>query len=457
MDFDIFISHASEDKVEVARPLAEKLRRLGFQVWLDEAELRLGDSLRRSIDYGLSRSKFGLVILSPDFLRKEWPQKELDGLVAREDGSAKVILPIWHNVTRSDIIAYSPLLADKLAAPTSKGLHYVVDQIKIAVGSVESSSGYSESVQTTGKNQSFEFRSLIFEMLDRVQELADSGFPGVTGIPSGFYDLDRFTAGFQAESLVIVAGRPSSGKTAFALNVADHVGCNERVPVAIFCPHESAALVTNRMICASGNIQPHHLRSGSLTDAEWPSLVEAIERSRHATLHICDANDLSFEDIQTECRRLVALHGALGLVIVDSLQCLREEGKPGHDLSNICRRLKSLSREIGSPIIVTTDLDRRVENRLDKRPVLADLSEMGEIDRYADLVLFLFRSSMYRPEPIETEIAEVIVAKQRGGSLTGTVRLGFRKNIGKFENLARSWIGPTKDEGQDVDQHLSKE
>lgn len=436
MNFDVFISHASEDKEQLVRPLAKQLRERGLKVWLDETELKLGDSLRRSIDHGLSRSRYGLVILSPDFLRKEWPQKELDGLVAREDGTEKVILPIWHNVTRSDIVAYSPMLADKMAAPTSNGLVYVVDQVIKVVRSIEIASGGFESEQVPVEHQSHDFHNLIVEMLDRVQEAADSGLPGITGVPSGFYDLDRFTGGFQAESLVVVAGRPSSGKTAFALNVADHVGCNERLPILIFCLNDSAPQVTNRMACASGNIKPHHLSRGLLTDSEWPSLVEAIEKLRHAPLHIHDTNNLSFESIQAECRRLVELRGALGLVIVDSLQGLNQASSQDADLSGICRRLKGLAREIRSPILVLTDLSRKLEARPDKRPTLGDLGELGEIDRHADLVLFLHRDERYRSEFSETEIAEVIVAKQRDGSPTGTVRLGFRKDFGKFENLA---------------------
>lgn len=133
MNYDVFISHASEDKDAVARPLAELLQSRGLRVWLDEMEIKLGDSLRRSIDRGLANSRYGLVILSPHFLSKEWPQKELDGLVAREDGNQKVILPVWHNVCRADIVSYSAPLADKLAAPTSKGLTYVVDAVVRAV------------------------------------------------------------------------------------------------------------------------------------------------------------------------------------------------------------------------------------------------------------------------------------------------------------------------------------
>jgi hypothetical protein len=133
VQFDVFISHASEDKANVARPLAEALKTLGLRVWLDEFELTLGDSLRRSIDRGLAESRFGIVILSHDFFRKEWPQKELDGLVAREDGKEKVILPVWHNLTREEAVKYSPMLADKLAASTAQGIQNIAEQIEKAV------------------------------------------------------------------------------------------------------------------------------------------------------------------------------------------------------------------------------------------------------------------------------------------------------------------------------------
>lgn len=436
MDFDVFISHASEDKDGLVRPLAAQLEKRGLRVWFDETEIKLGDSLRRSIDYGLSKSRFGLVVLSPDFLRKEWPQKELDGLVAREDGSAKVILPVWHNVTQADIAAYSPPLADKLAAPTSKGLVYVVEQVMRAVDSEGTSRSWPEESQDNKHNESHDFQDLMVQMLDRVQELADSDFPKVTGVPTGFSDLDLFTTGFQAPSLIVVGGRKSSGKTAFALCAADHVACGEGLPVAIFCPSSSATLITNRLICASAGIDPHHLRVGSLTDEEWFALPETVEKFRIAALHIHDAHDLTFEDIQAECRRLLKLRGALGLVIVDSLQDLNQENRQGSDLGSICRQLKRLAREIRSPILVLTNLGRRQDSRLDPRPTLEDLEEHGEIERYADLVLLLHRDVQRRTESGDAEVAELIVAKQSEGSPTGTVRLNFRSSVGRFENLS---------------------
>lgn len=434
MEFDIFISHASEDKDDLVRPLAEQLRQRGLRVWFDETELKLGDSLRRSIDYGLSKSSYGLVILSPDFLKKEWTQKELDGLVAREDGTTKVILPIWHNLNRIQIAAYSPTLADKLAAPTSKGLAHVVEQIVRAVAPLDANrvTDNTRPQQVPEQHQSHGIHTLIVQMLDRIVELADCGSLTVTGVPTGFRDLDHLTAGLQAESLTILAGRPSVGKTTFALNIADHVGCNEGLPILIFSPTESAAHVTNRIVCASGRIEPSHLRVGLLTDEEWPRLTEALERLRDASIHIHDASELSVESVRAECFRLLEEHGALGLVIIDSLRFFGDTKGKEDDPDSVCRRLKSLAREIKAPILVISDLSRAAELRVDKRPMLSDLNE---IDRNADLVLFLYREVMHRMELAEPDIAEVIVAKQRDGSPLGTVRLSYSCTVGKFENL----------------------
>lgn len=436
MDFDVFISHASEDKDALVRPLAEQLRQRGLRVWFDETELRLGDSLRRSIDLGLSRSRYGIVVLSPDFLNKEWPQKELDGLVAREDGSAKVILPIWHNLTRAQIAAYSPPLADKLAAPTTKGIAYIVDRIVDAVTPLVASADDHQFESRSQQTESHDFHSLVVQLLDRVVEQSETG--AVTGVSTGFYDLDLLTSGLQPGSLTVVGGRPSAGKTAFALNIATHVGCNKRLPISFFSFGESASQVTNRLVCTVGKIEPAHLRDGTLTDDEWPAFTEAIERLRDASLHINDANELSMYGLQIECRRLFNLHGAMGLVIIDTLQALALASDQEHDLRNTCRKLKILAKEIQSPIVVLSDLPRHIESRTDKRPVLSDL---GDIDGYADLVLFLYRDAMYRSESTETEVAEVIVAKQKDGSPIGTVRLWLKKRIGKFENM-----GPVAEE-----------
>lgn len=434
MEFDIFISHASEDKDVVVRPLAEQLRQRGLRVWMDETEIKLGDSLRRSIDRGLSKSRYGLVVLSPDFLRKEWPQKELDGLVAREDGAEKVILPVWHNVTRAEVVNFSPPLADKLAVLTSKGLPHIVDEILKVLDQQIASPTLSQPSQNGSQSQ--DIHGLLAKILDNVEALCDAGQPSVTGVPTGFTDLDLFTSGFQAESVVIVAGCTNSGKTAFVLNVAAHVACHDRLPVLIFTPNDSAVQITNRILGVSSKIAASKLRVAALAEADWPIYIQAIEKLHQSPIAVHDASDVTFDDIQMECRRRLNLHGALGLVVIDSLQNIGQPSSSVADTVSICRKLKALAREIHSPILLISDLPCTLESRVDKRPTLNDL---GGIDRFADVVLFLYRDSNYdRRYAVDPEVVEVIVAKQKDGGPAGTVRLNFHTQSGAFEDMSES-------------------
>lgn len=434
MEFDIFISHASEDKDVVVRPLAEQLRQRGLRVWMDETEIKLGDSLRRSIDHGLSKSRYGLVVLSPDFLRKEWPQKELDGLVAREDGTEKVILPVWHNVTRTEVVSFSPPLADKLAVLTSKGLPHVVNEILKVLDRKIVEPTLSQTSEDGSQSQ--DIHGLLVKILDNVMALSDAGQPSVTGVPTGFFDLDLFTSGFQAESLVIVAGCANSGKTAFVLNAAAHVAVHEGLPVLIFSPNDSAVQTTNRILGIFSKIPASKLRVAALADADWPVYAEAVEKLHQSTIAVHDASDVTFDDIQMECRHRLNLHGALGLVVIDSLQSIGQPNSSVADTVSICRKLKALAREIRSPILLISDLPRTLESRVDKHPTLRDL---GDIDRFADVVLFLYRSSNYdRRFAADTEVVEVIVANQRGGGPTGTVRLNFHSPSGALKDISES-------------------
>lgn len=434
MEFDVFISHASEDKDAIARPLAEQLRQCGFRVWMDETEIKLGDSLRRSIDRGLSKSKYGLVILSPDFLRKEWPQKELDGLVAREDGAEKVILPVWHNVTRAEVVSFSPPLADKLAVPTSKGLSHVVGEIRKVLSQKIDEPPLPKPFQDNSQSQNINY--LITKILDNVLMRSDSGELSVTGISTGYSELDLFTSGIQAESVIIIAGRPNSGKTAFALNIASHVACHEGLPVLILTPNDSAVQTTNRILGVSTKISVSKLRATALTDADWPIYIESIEKLRQSPLSIHDASDITFNDIQMECRNQMNLNGALSLVVIDSLQHIGELNRSVADTINICRRLKALAREIHSSILLISDLPRTLESRADRRPTLHDLDD---IDRFADVVLFMYRNSNYnRQYAMDPELVEIIFAKQKDGGPTGTVLLNFYPQSGMFENIPKS-------------------
>lgn len=442
MEFDIFISHASEDKDAVVRPLAEQLRQRGLRVWIDETEIKLGDSLRRSIDHGLSKSRYGLVVLSPDFFRKEWPQKELDGLVARENGVEKIILPVWHNVNRTDVASFSPPLADKLAVPTSMGLSHVTNEIFKALAPASPISKLFNSSQEISKSKNID--ELLLKIMDQVLELSDAGQMPVTGATTGFTDLDLFTSGFQAESLVIVAGCDNSGKTAFSLNIAEHVACNEGLPVLIFTSSDSAVQITNRILAVSSNIPASRLRVAMLTDEDWPVYVKSIEKLRGSSIAVHDSSDMTIDDIQKECAQRLNSHGALGLVVIDSLQHIGASNKSVSETVEICRKLKSLAREIHAPILIISDLTHALDSRLDKRPFLSDL---GGIDRFADVVIFLFREAIYSGgNSFDQEVIEVIVAKQKDGGPAGTLRLNFFPRTGKFENISRFEDGTLEQE-----------
>lgn len=434
MEFDLFISHASEDKDAVVRPLAQLLRDSGLRVWLDETEIKLGDSLRRSIDHGLSKSRYGLVILSPDFLRKEWPQKELDGLVAREDGRDKVILPVWHNVTRKDITNFSPPLADKLAVPTSKGLAEVVSEIQRVFS--EQNSITPPPIPSKRISGSHDIGSLIVKVLDQVESLSNVGSHPIIGIPSGFTDLDLFTSGLQVESLVVVAGSADSDKTAFALNIAKHVACDEGLPVLIFTPNDSAVHTTNRILGVISKIPAHRLRIAALKDEDWPLYSEAVEQLTNSLTVINDSSEITFHDIELECKQLLNMHGALGLVIIDSIECIADSTVGPIDYPSVSRRMKTLAREIKSPVVLISDISEGVKPRPDLRPILRDLNGL---DRFADLVLFTHRpSASNRRNAADRELLEIIVAKQKNGGITGTVRLNLDSECGAIESVTVS-------------------
>lgn len=419
MNYDVFISHASEDKDAVARPLAELLQSRGLRVWLDEMELKLGDSLRRSIDRGLANSRYGLVILSPHFLGKEWPQKELDGLVAREDGSEKIILPVWHNVCRADIVGYSPPLADRLAAPTSKGLAYVVDSVVRAIETPLPDQVNASAPER--KEKGIGIGPLMGGLIERLGELTEHGAVEVTGVRTGLLDLDRVTDGLQPGTLTLVAGRPLSGKTAFAFEVAQHVGTVEGLPVVLCAPSAPARQTAERLVSAIGRIAPSRLRTARMADEDWANLAEAVERLGRAPIYICDEPSISVFDLQFEAKRRAKLWGAVGAVVVDSLQHL--VGNECSDSGEVCRQLKRLARELNCPVLVTSNLTRVVESRVDKRPMLSDLDDIGDFDLHTDVVLFTYRDAVYNRFTPEPDVVEAIIARQRDGGLLGTVKL----------------------------------
>jgi replicative DNA helicase len=289
-------------------------------------------------------------------------------------------------------------------------------------------------------NQGFQaMDSLVVKLLDRVQEMADNP-NDVTGVPTGFYDLDRMTAGLQAGDLIVLAARPSMGKTALAINIAEHVALNEGLPVAVFSMEMGAAQLAVRIVGSIGRIDQGHLRTGKLTDDEWPRLSEAIEKLRTISLHIDESAGLTSSELRANARRLSRQCGQLGLIVVDYLQLMSGSSSDGEnratELGEISRGLKMLARELKCPVIALSQLNRSVEQRPDKRPMMSDLRESGAIEQDADIIMFIYRDEYYTKDACkEPGVAEVIIAKQRNGP-TGTVKLAFLKNITKFESLA---------------------
>jgi replicative DNA helicase len=281
--------------------------------------------------------------------------------------------------------------------------------------------------------------SLVVKLLDRVQEMADNP-NDVTGVPTGFYGLDRMTAGFQAGDLIVLAARPSMGKTALAINIAEHVALNEGLPVAVFSMEMGAAQLAVRIVGSIGRIDQGHLRTGKLTDDEWPRLTEAIEKLRTISLHIDESAGLTSSELRANARRLSRQCGKLGLIVVDYLQLMSGSTNDGEnratELGEISRGLKMLAKELQCPVIALSQLNRSVETRPDKRPMMSDLRESGAIEQDADIIMFIYRDEYYTKEACkELGVAEIIIAKQRNGP-TGTVKLAFLKPITKFENLA---------------------
>jgi len=282
-------------------------------------------------------------------------------------------------------------------------------------------------------------RDVLMDVFERVEFLY-SHKGGATGIPSGFVDLDKMTSGFQRSDLIIVAARPSVGKTAFALNIAQNVGVRAKETVAIFSLEMGAAQLVQRMVCAEANVDANRMRTGFLEGDDWEKLTMAIGALSEAQIYIDDSPSITVADIRAKCRRLQQERG-LGMILIDYLQLIHGRGKGDNrqqEVSEISRTLKQIARELNVPVIALSQLSRGVEQRQDKRPMMSDLRESGSIEQDADIVAFLYRDDYYDKESEKKNIIEIIIAKQRNGPV-GTVELAFLKQFNKFVNMDRSY------------------
>jgi len=280
-------------------------------------------------------------------------------------------------------------------------------------------------------------KDVLMETLDRIEFLHHHK-GGLTGVPSGFTDLDKMTSGFQKSDLIIIAARPSVGKTAFSLNVAQNVAARAKETVAIFSLEMAASQLVQRMIASEGNIDGHKLRTGLLEEQDWQKLTMAMSTLSEAPIYIDDSPGVTVFDIKTKARRLKAEKG-LGLILIDYIQLIHGRGKSDNrqqEISEISRHLKGIARELDVPVIALSQLSRAVEQRQDKRPMLSDIRESGSIEQDADIVAFLYRDDYYNPETEKQNIIEIIIGKQRNGPV-GKVELVFLKNFNKFLNYAK--------------------
>lgn len=261
----------------------------------------------------------------------------------------------------------------------------------------------------------------------------------LTGVSTGFYDLDEMTSGLQKSDLIILAARPSMGKTAFALNIAQHVGLREKKPVAIFSLEMPKEQLVSRMMCSEAEVDSQRLKTGNMATTDWEKLTNTMSLFTDAPIYIDDTSGVTVMDIRAKCRRLAMQEKALALIVIDYLQLM--EGNSTDDrfqqVSAISRGLKTLARELDVPIIALSQLSRAVESRNDKRPMLSDLRESGAIEQDADIVMFIYRDEYYNKEESENKgTAELVVAKHRNGPV-GNVELLFQSSITKFKNKAK--------------------
>jgi replicative DNA helicase len=281
---------------------------------------------------------------------------------------------------------------------------------------------------------------LLGKVVDRIQELYDKENPSdITGVPTGFHDLDKMTSGLQPGDMIVVAGRPSMGKTAFALNIAEHVGVEQRLPVAIFSLEMSGPQIATRLLSSSGRLDQTRIRTGRLSDEDWDKMTVALGKLHDAPIHIDETGAINVTDLRARARRLHRQCGKLGLIVIDYLQLMSGSGNSienrATEISEISRSIKALAKELEVPIIALSQLSRKVEERNEKRPLMSDLRESGAIEQDADIIFMMYREEYYKPDTQDKGVAEVIIGKHRNGP-TGTVKLTFLGEYTRFENFA---------------------
>ena len=353
-----------------------------------------------------------------------------------------------HTPTTANIVAYADIvreravlrqlittaqdIADNAFNPQGRTIMELIDSAERSVFSISESG-------SKAAGGPLNIKEYLAKTMDKIDTLFHSNNP-ITGVPTGYHDFDEKTSGLQPSDLVVIAGRPSSGKTAFAMNIAENVAIKSQLPVLVFSMEMPGEALVMRLLSSLCRIDQMHIRTGKLEDDDWPRISSTVSMLSEAPIFIDDAPALSPAEMRARARRLAKEHGQLGLIVVDYLQLMRVPGFNENrtaEISEISRSLKSLAKELKVPVIALSQLNRGLEQRADKRPVMSDLRESGAIEQDADLIVFIYRDEVYNPNTADKGTAEMIIAKQRNGPI-GTVRLTFLGQYTSFENFIKT-------------------
>ncbi|AMP39132.1 MULTISPECIES: replicative DNA helicase [Ralstonia solanacearum species complex] len=388
----------------------------------------------------ISQAKPADVITVYEMLQASGKSEEVGGLaylnaLAQNTPSAANIRRYAEIVRDRGVLRQLVTIADEISAgafnPQGRDVRQLLDEAESKVFAIAEEGA-------RGQKGFLEIQPLLTQVVERIDELYHRDSQSdITGIPTGFVDLDRMTSGMQGGDLIIVAGRPSMGKTAFSLNIGEHVAVEQGLPVAVFSMEMAGTQLAMRMLGSVGRLDQHRLRTGRLLDEDWPRLTHAIQKMNDAQLFIDETPALNPMELRARSRRLARQCGQLGLIIIDYLQLMSGSGggeNRATEISEISRSLKGLAKELNCPVIALSQLNRSLEQRPNKRPVMSDLRESGAIEQDADVILFIYRDQVYNPDSPDKGTAEIIIGKQRNGPI-GTVRLTFLGEYTKFDNF----------------------
>ena len=388
----------------------------------------------------ISQAKPADVITVYEQMRAAGKAEEVGGLaylnaLAQNTPSAANIRRYAEIVRDRGVLRQLVTIADEISAgafnPQGRDVRQLLDEAESKVFAIAEEG-------SRGQKGFLEIQPLLTQVVERIDELYHrDNQSDITGVPTGFVDLDRMTSGMQGGDLIIVAGRPSMGKTAFSLNIGEHVAVEQGLPVAVFSMEMAGTQLAMRMLGSVGRLDQHRLRTGRLLDEDWPRLTHAIQKMNDAQLFIDETPALNPMELRARSRRLARQCGQLGLIVIDYLQLMSGSGggeNRATEISEISRSLKGLAKELNCPVIALSQLNRSLEQRPNKRPVMSDLRESGAIEQDADVILFIYRDQVYNPDSPDKGTAEIIIGKQRNGPI-GTVRLTFLGEYTKFDNF----------------------